>query len=103
MDGVLVSALQNFCFEFDSNPGPPERLRLLNIPQCVDIAYAEKPLDPLLVKSAYIQRIKKIMTVRFEACSYNTDEDSLSDVSVTCYGTLREKICIPSPDEFSDE
>lgn len=102
MDGVLVTALQNFCYDFDSRPCSPDRLVLANIPQLVDSIYSEKPLDPLLVKNAYLQRVAKSAVVTFEACSYNTDEDSLSDVSVTCHGTLREKICIPSPDEFSD-
>ena len=80
----------------------PDRLKLVNIPHLVDSFYAAKPLDPLLVKGTHLQHTKRITAVKFEACLYNSDEDSLSDVSVTCYGSLREKINISSPDEFSD-
>ena len=101
MEGAIVRNLQKFCDELEKNGTSPNRLKLVNIPKIVDDFYAVEPLDPLLVKDSYIQP-KKTATVKFEACSYNSDEDSLSDVSVTCYGSLREKICIPSPDEFSD-
>jgi hypothetical protein len=104
MDGAIVTALQTFCNEFDTQPVTLDRLRLVNIPQHVDSVYADKPLEPLLVKSVYLQRIQKKSLVSFEACSYESDDDSsFYDVSVTCYGSLREKICIPSPDEFSED
>ena len=104
LEGVIITALQSFCHEFDETPGVPDRLRLLNLPQYIDNVYAANPLEPLLVKAAYLQRVhKNIPKVKFEACSYNSDDDSLSEVSFTCHGTLREKIVIPSPDEFSDD
>ena len=103
MDGTIISSLQSFCSEFDSLSASPDRLQLINIPKHVDDVYADRPLDPLLVKSSYIQRLQKSHVVTFEACSYESDEDALYDVSFTCHGTLREKIVIPSPDEFSDE
>ena len=102
MDDAIVQSLQNFCDNLDNVTFLPDRLKLVNIPQLVELCYAVKPLNPLLVKVSYLQLIKNAPVVKFEARPYNSDDDTLSDVSVTCYGSLRETITIPSPDEFSD-
>ena len=57
----------------------------------------------VFVKSSYLRHSKKWTTVKFEAESYNFINESLSEVSVTCYGSLRENIVILFPDEFNDD
>ena len=102
----MVIAMQRFCDIFDREKTLPDKLVITNVPFVVDVHYMSDPIRSDIVKTSYQKRPVKTRVIYFQELvdKNDSDSDSLYEVSFsTSDGSMRPRLVISSPAEFSDE